>query len=106
MRRAKIIRVLFQRFQQKNQNVQDRRFLCSEMGHDPKVAGVGEHLPYFLGTPAHPAVSMFPNTPVKRSTHAPPSCAMIKDTSSRFHVRVEFATTSHLACLYEVRFKP
>lgn len=76
------------------------------MGHDPRVAGVGEHLPHFLGTPAHPAVPMFPNTPVKRSTRAPPSRATITGTSSRFHVRVAFATTGHLACLYEVRFKP
>lgn len=101
----------FSRFQQKGggfhwRNVQgkkmlvfrNRSWLCRGWCQEAPTA--------LLGHPAYPAVSIFPNTPVKKSTHTPPSHATVSVTSTRFLVRVEFATTSHLDCLYEVRFKP
>lgn len=101
----------FSRFQQKGgvfhwRNVQGKKMLMFGKRSWP-CSGWCQGAPAaLLRHPAYPAVSIFPNTPVKRSTHTPPSHATVRVTSTRFLVRVEFATTSHLDCLYEVKFKP
>lgn len=75
-------------------------------GQGPVMAGVGAQRRHFLGTPARPAVSIFLNTPVKKSTHAPPSHAAVRVTTTCFPVRAGPAITGPLDYLHEIRFGP
>lgn len=54
-------------------NVQGSKTLCSEAGMALWRLVLGEQPRHLLGTPTCPIVSISLNTPVRRSTHAPPS---------------------------------